>query len=205
MRFFKKTGLTLVTLMAVSVTGWAGSSWDQFVAKYGAEHPTKVEPKVSKPVQPQQQVKSSESKIEKQLASFYRKYNKSLSQEQTRQMAQSTVQHCAKYKVDPALLAGIIIVESRANPRAKGGRNVGLCQINWPVHAKSVKKKFPQIKSEKDMFVADNNIAVGAWILSGYLERAGGSETKALGSYLGRHNAKYIKKVQSLRKEVSRH
>lgn len=146
--------------------------------------------------------KTEASALERGIVDLYRDFNPSLSLEAATKMAKSTITHCTERGVDSALLAGIIIVESRANPRARNKSMLGLCQIHWKVHAASIKKAFPHIKTVEDMLQADNNIQVGSWILQRYLEKGGGSVDKALGYYLGSKNTKYIKRVKEYRDRV---
>lgn len=99
------------------------------------------------------------------------------------------------FKLHPAIITGVMLAESTANRTAlnKSGA-VGLMQVMWRVHKKSLIKKFPDIDCHDDMFNARNNILAGAWILKGYIERTG-SIQRGLARYLGGSSGSYYRKV----------
>lgn len=100
-----------------------------------------------------------------------------------------------EYRLNPLLLAAIAEQESSFNPHAintNGGRAVGLMQIHswW----------FPKLSaygiSEKDLYNACTNVAVGAWIFSQKTARYGNT-WKAVGSYFAGTGA--TKEIDELR------
>lgn len=194
----RRSLIALFLGLALCTSSIAGATtWEELTAHLRAP---KVE--VKKPAPKKEPEKRQLTTLGRGISNLYRQKNKNLSLEQADQLAALTVKQAEAYNVDPALLAGIVVVESRANVAARNKSMLGLCQVHWGVHAQSIKKSFPHIKSSADMMKAENNLQVGAWILSGYLERAGGDEVKALTRYLGRHSSSYIKRLQTMKKDL---
>lgn len=102
---------------------------------------------------------------EKNMSTMFREYNPKLSAKSANRYAEIVVAAAKKYKIDPYVIAGIIIHESTVNNKAvsKGG-DYGLMQVRWNVHEKAIKKEFPKVKKAKDMFDARTNIFYGTEI-----------------------------------------
>lgn len=82
-------------------------------------------------------------------------------------------------QVDPALINGLIYVESKFEPKAKGGDAQGLMQL-MPKTAASLAK---QLDRKRDSYNPDFNIHAGTLLLSRLLERFDGDVTLALAAY----------------------
>lgn len=137
------------------------------------------------------------------VAQTFLNHNKKLTHEKAREYASYVVEAGERFSVDPTLMAGIIIMESRVNAQARSKYAYGLTQVHWKVHRKSIGHAFPHIKTEQDLLKPRNNIFVGTWIFSNYLKRAGGDFNKALGRYLGSsNNNRYVKSVMGYRQRV---
>lgn len=126
------------------------------------------------------------------IARGFRYYNKSVPMSRALKYARYVVDSSRKMGIkDPMLVAGIIVKESRVKPNAKSRYAYGLMQVYWKVHRKSIRKKFPHIKTTRDLLKPENNILVGCWIFSGYLKRSRGDVNKALARYLGVKSTRY--------------
>jgi hypothetical protein len=104
-----------------------------------------------------------------------------------------------KYKVDPKLVASIVIVESRANPFAVSESDaVGIMQIHLPT--------WGSLADEQgiNLFKIEDNADLGVRILSGYIKSYG--VWGGVAHYLGhtddpesqRAAAEYVQKVQKV-------
>jgi hypothetical protein len=92
------------------------------------------------------------------------------------------VRHSLEKKLDPKLVASIIVVESRGNPLAiSGAKAVGIMQIHVPTWAEIIDF------TEKNPFDPDVNIDIGTSILADYLKRYKDLES-ALIAYEGSHD-----------------
>src|SRR6185295_6136241 len=73
-----------------------------------------------------------------------------------------------KYNLDPRLIAAIVIVESRANPFAiSEADSVGVMQIHLPTWGPIADRE------NINLFKVEDNVRLGARILSGYVTRYG--------------------------------
>ncbi len=93
------------------------------------------------------------------------------------------VHHARDKKIDPKLVAAVIVVESRGNPLAiSNAKSVGLMQIHLPTWASEIDF------SQKNPFNPDTNIELGTSILAGYLKKSGNLHA-ALSAYEGSNNS----------------
>lgn len=99
------------------------------------------------------------------------------------------------YKVDPFLVAAIIVKESTVRRSAKSSSSYGLMQVNWNANKTWIRKKFPAVKGPSSLLHSGNNIKVGAYILKSALERSKGNVDKALDVYRGKSLSGYRAKV----------
>ena len=92
------------------------------------------------------------------------------------------VRHSEEKKLDPKLVAAIIVVESSGNPLAiSGSKSVGVMQIHLPTWCNVVDF------TEKNPFDPEVNIEIGTEILANYLKRSKDVES-ALLAYEGSHD-----------------
>jgi len=92
------------------------------------------------------------------------------------------VRHSLEKKLDPKLVASIIVVESRGNPLAiSGAKAVGIMQIHVPTWGEVVDF------TENNPFDPEVNIDIGTTILAEYLKRTKDLES-ALIAYEGSHD-----------------
>lgn len=145
----------------------------------------------------------------KAIAKGFQRYNREVSTSAGIEYAGYIMEACAQFGInDPALIAAMIVKESTVRPNARSRYAHGLMQINWKVHKKSIAAKFPWIKTLNDLMVPRNNILVGTWILSRYLNDCGGNMDKALHRYLGTSGNRYVRKIMgyksTFKKELQR-
>lgn len=135
------------------------------------------------------------------ISSVFRYYNRNLPKRDADNYAKFTLEAAERYKIDPGLLAGLIIKESTVRPNARSKYAVGLMQIYWRMHKKAIMAQFPHVKTEKDVMEPRTNIFVGTWLYAKYLKDCKGNERAALSRYLGKKNAgRYIAQINSYRK-----
>ena len=94
--------------------------------------------------------------------------------------------HADNYRLDPALVAGMIYQESkfRADARSESGA-VGLMQL-LPDTAKGIAARTGGSRFEVgDLEDPEINVRYGSWYLRHLLDKYGGSEEKALAAYNG--------------------
>jgi soluble lytic murein transglycosylase-like protein len=105
------------------------------------------------------------------------------------------VRHSLQKKLDPKLVAAIIVVESNGNPLAiSGSKSVGIMQIHLPTWSNVVDF------TEKNPFDPEVNIEIGTGILANYLKRSKDIES-ALVAYEGSHDiaeSEYLAKVMEI-------
>jgi soluble lytic murein transglycosylase-like protein len=105
------------------------------------------------------------------------------------------VRHALDKKLDPKLVAAIIVVESNGNPLAiSGSKSVGIMQIHLPTWSNVVDF------TEKNPFDPEVNIEIGTGILANYLKRSKDIES-ALVAYEGSHetaDSDYLAKVMEV-------
>lgn len=82
-------------------------------------------------------------------------------------------------QVDPALINGLIYVESKFEPRAKGGDAQGLMQL-MPKTAASLAK---QLDRKRESYDPDFNVHAGTLMIRRLLERFDGDVNLALAAY----------------------
>ena len=77
------------------------------------------------------------------------------------------IQAGEKFKIEPYVIAAIIVHESTVNYKAvsKGG-DYGLMQVRWKVHEKAIKAEYPKVKTAKDFFDPKTNVFFGTRIFS---------------------------------------
>ena len=92
------------------------------------------------------------------ISKFFRHYNKNISDDVT----EYVIQAGEHFKVDPLLIASIIVRESGARPNviSKGG-DYGLMQVRWKVHRNMV-------NSPKELLDPKINIFIGTEIFARY-------------------------------------
>jgi soluble lytic murein transglycosylase-like protein len=87
---------------------------------------------------------------------------------------------------DPFIIAALVVVESSVKHDALSrGGDFGLMQVRWKVHKNKLMRKFPTIKTERDMFKPRENIMAGTEIFSNYRKSADGDIERALIAYSG--------------------
>jgi soluble lytic murein transglycosylase-like protein len=105
------------------------------------------------------------------------------------------VRHSLERKLDPKLVAAIIVVESNGNPLAiSGSKSVGIMQIHLPTWRNVVDF------TEKNPFDPEVNIEIGTGILANYLKHSKDVES-ALVAYEGSHDiteSEYPAKVMEI-------
>ena len=104
---------------------------------------------------------------------------------------------CNEWKLDPFILTAVITVESNFNRNAINSKSgaIGMMQILWQHHGKNIINAFGHIDKKEDIFIAENGIDTGSWILYWYLRTYEGSYKKALKRYSGSSNDNYYNKV----------
>jgi len=105
------------------------------------------------------------------------------------------VKHALDKKLDPKLVAAIIVVESSGNPLAiSGSKAVGIMQIHLPTWRSVIDF------TEKNPFDPEVNIEIGTDILANYLKRSQDIQS-ALLAYEGSHDiaeSEYPAKVMEI-------
>jgi soluble lytic murein transglycosylase-like protein len=97
------------------------------------------------------------------LLSFY-----NVEPELRSRVSKAIVESGKKYNLDPKLIAAIVIVESRANPFAiSEADSVGVMQIHLPTWGTVADRE------NINLFKVEDNVRLGARILSGYVTRYG--------------------------------
>jgi len=102
------------------------------------------------------------------------------------------VRNAMSKKLDPRLVAAVMVVESRCNPTAiSTSKSVGLMQIHVPTWASQIDF------TEKNPFDPEVNIDIGTTILANYIGHSKDLES-ALLAYVGAEdptNSQYVSKV----------
>ncbi len=118
-----------------------------------------------------------------------------LETEQVARLTKIIVRHSLNKKLDPKLVASIVVVESHGNPLAiSGSKSVGIMQIHVPTWKDVVDF------TEKNPFDPEVNIDVGTTILAQYLKQYKDLEL-ALLAYEGSRDpsqSEYINKIMEL-------
>jgi soluble lytic murein transglycosylase-like protein len=88
-----------------------------------------------------------------------------------KRVAEAIVTSSSRHKIDPRLVASVMIVESRGNPFAISSSDaVGIMQIHVPTWARTVDQE------EINLFKIEDNIEFGVRILKDYIDRYGHDE-----------------------------
>ena len=121
--------------------------------------------------------------------------------EQINRLTKIIVRHAQTKKLDPKLIASIIVVESHGNPTAiSEARSVGLMQVHVPTWGTVIDF------TERNPFDPEVNIDVGTTILADYLKRYKDLDV-ALAAYEGTHDpntSEYVTKVMEVYRPGSR-
>jgi len=121
--------------------------------------------------------------------------------EQINRLTKIIVRHAQNKKIDPKLVAAIIVVESRGNATAiSEGKSVGLMQVHVPTWGGVIDF------TERNPFDPEVNIDLGTTILADYLKRYKDLDA-ALAAYEGTHNpeaSEYLAKVMEVYRPGSR-
>ncbi|MBQ9904445.1 MAG: transglycosylase SLT domain-containing protein [Synergistaceae bacterium] len=118
------------------------------------------------------------------IYALFTRVNPKLSGASAKKYAEIIIEAAEKYKLNPYVIAAIIVHESTVNNKAvsKGG-DYGLMQVRWKVHEKAVKQRFPSVKNSKGMFDARVNIFFGTEIFYDCVKKSGGDVGKGLLRY----------------------
>ncbi|MCI0717483.1 MAG: lytic transglycosylase domain-containing protein [Acidobacteria bacterium] len=139
-------------------------------------------------------ISEEQLKQEKIVQGTLRKYS-NIKPEQINRLTKIIVRNAQNKKLDPKLIASIIVVESHGNPTAiSEAKSVGLMQVHVPTWGGVIDF------TERNPFDPEVNIDVGATILADYLKRYKDLET-ALAAYEGTHDptaSEYVGKVMDL-------
>ena len=146
--------------------------------------------------------KTNQAKME--AASYiFRFYNRNLSEDKAKEYAKHVMEAAYRYSIEPSLITAIIIKESTAKATARSKYAVGLMQVYWQLHKKTIMMQFPHIRTEKILMEPRNNIMVGTWLFSQYMAKCKGDVTKALRRYLGSNATQYVALVTKYRGHFS--
>jgi len=132
------------------------------------------------------------------IAHFFLKRNPRLDFPTAHAFARRILKASKMQGVDPMLVAAIVVKESNANPKDRGGGCIGLMQIKWKAHRTSIPKAFPHVKKEKDLYSPYYNIDVGTYLFANYLKMSHFNTDAALNRYKGADNARYKRHIRSL-------
>ncbi|HOU33018.1 MAG TPA: transglycosylase SLT domain-containing protein [Synergistaceae bacterium] len=146
---------------------------------------------------------SSEDLMEARIRQGLLFYNRRLHPAAARAYGEYAVAYGRMCRIDPFLLAGVLVVESRGDPEARSPVAHGLMQINWEVHKDLIRSRFPFIQTAEDARIPSNNLLLGAFLLRRYLDACGGREEEALYRYLGARSPRYVAAVQEARHRLA--
>lgn len=133
---------------------------------------------------------------EEVITDYFISANKFLPEDEANRYAKAVMLSANKFKVDPFLVASIIVKESTVNYMARSSVAHGLMQIHWAVHKKTILNAFgSRVNEVRDIYVPETNIDIGTWILSNYIKSADGNIRVALGKYYGKQDGNYINGV----------
>lgn len=156
-----------------------------------------------KEIEEKRQQKEMETQVRKEaIAEFFREKNKNLEVDRAENYAHYVLEAGSQFGVDPFIIAAIIIKESKARHSARSRVAYGLMQINWRVHKQNIAKAFSHIKTLSDMMKPKNNIIVGTYIFSCYLNSSEGDIIRALSRYYGGKSERYVRGIFSYRQEL---
>ena len=137
-------------------------------------------------------------------AYIFRYYYRNLSEDKAKEYAKYVMEAAHRYSIEPSLITAIIIKESTAKVNARSRYAVGLMQVYWQLHKKTIGAQFPHIRTEKILMEPRNNIMVGTWLFSQYMLSCKGDVTKALRRYLGSKATQYVALVNKYRGHFSK-
>ena len=137
-------------------------------------------------------------------AYIFRYYNRNLSEDKAKEYAKYVMEAAHRYSIEPSLITAIIIKDSTAKVNARSRYAVGLMQVYWQLHKKTIGAQFPHIRTEKILMEPRNNIMVGTWLFSQYMLSCKGDVTKALRRYLGSKATQYVALVNKYRGHFSK-
>jgi len=139
------------------------------------------------------------------MAEKFKKVNSKLEDHEAQKFSEYVLEASRTFDIDPFLIASIMIKESNLRYKARSKcAAYGLMQINWKVHRENIRKAFSQVRELADIIQPRNNILVGTYIFSSYLNSSKGDVTKALSRYLGSSGKKYIAAVLKHHQDMSR-
>lgn len=142
-------------------------------------------------------INQREAKI-RAISDTLKYYNNTLSNAKTREYATLITDIASKRGENPFAIGALIIAESTGRTNAYSKGNYGLLQVKWRVHKKMLKKKFPTIKTEKDLFKPRENILAGTEIFARV--RNGGDIQSGLRKYMGGSSS--LEKVKRYLSEI---
>lgn len=132
------------------------------------------------------------------IARFFLKRNARLTYKTAHAYARRILMAARDQGVDPLLVAAIVVKESTANAKSKGGGCYGLMQIKWRAHSRSIPRAFPKIRSAKDLFSPYYNIDIGVYLFANYLKASRFDPDGALNRYKGADDARYKRHIRDL-------
>ena len=127
--------------------------------------------------------KQNEARVEAIVDLFVRR-NPKLSRKRAAEYAEYIIQAAEKFGQDPFVIAAMIVHESTVRYDAMSrGWDYGLMQVRWSVHKKKISKKYPHIKTAKDVLDPKYNILIGTEIFASYRASAGSDLRRGLLGY----------------------
>lgn len=130
------------------------------------------------------------------IAKTFKRVNPRLEDYAASKFSQYVMEAASEFQIDPFLIASILIKESTVKYKARSHMGAyGLMQINWRVHKNNIRQAFSEIDSLSDLIQPRNNIFVGTYIFSCYLDSSNGDVKGALARYLGKSSSSYNSKV----------
>ncbi|MBN1333762.1 MAG: transglycosylase SLT domain-containing protein [Synergistales bacterium] len=142
---------------------------------------------------------------QKVMAEKFKNVNSKLEDYEAHKFSEYVLEASRTFGIDPFLIASIMIKESNLRYKARSrSAAYGLMQINWKVHRENIRKTFSQVRDLPDIIQPRNNILVGTYIFSSYLNSSKGDVTKALSRYLGSSGKKYIAGVLKHHQDMSK-
>ncbi len=139
----------------------------------------------------------------KAIETYFSRKNSRVSSRNIQHYAKLIEEYSARYDLDPFLVASILVKESTVKEKAVSKGNYGLMQINWKANKPWIVKSLP-VRSPKDLLIPENNIRLGATILSANIKKSRGDVDKGLDKYRGRSLASYRNSVLAHYKEMAR-
>ncbi len=139
-------------------------------------------------------ISEEQLKQEKAVRSLLARHS-DLESEDVNKLTKIIVRHAVNKKLDPRLVAAIVVVESRGNATAiSGAKSVGLMQVHIPTWGTVVDF------TERNPFDPEVNIDIGTTILADYLKRCENIDS-ALAAYQGSQDpsqSEYVSKVMEI-------